>query len=66
VNRCGLPVVENPCPMNGHSKREEVKALVRALSADYPDLKSKIFGAMQRLPLPAWEPADYARRPPPE
>ena len=23
---------------------------------DYPDMKSKIFGAMQRMPLPGWEP----------
>ena len=24
------------------------------LSATYPDMKSKVFGAMQRLPLPGW------------
>jgi tRNA(Ile)-lysidine synthase TilS/MesJ len=63
VNRYHLPVVENVCPMNGKSKREEVKTLLRSLSAQYPDLKSKIFGAMQRLPLEGWEPAEYARRP---
>ena len=66
VERHKLPVVENPCPMNGKSKREEVKALVKKLSADYPDLKSKVFGAMQRLPLDGWEPTEYARRPLPE
>ena len=51
-----LPVVENPCPMDKGSKRYEVKKLLAAMSADYPDMKSKIFGAMQRLPLPGWEP----------
>ena len=30
--------------------------LLTAMSADYPDMKSKIFGAMQRLPLPGWSP----------
>jgi tRNA(Ile)-lysidine synthase TilS/MesJ len=63
VNRLNLPVVANPCPMNGKSKREEVKTLIKTLAAQYPDLKSKIFGAMQRLPLEGWEPAEYARRP---
>jgi tRNA(Ile)-lysidine synthase TilS/MesJ len=49
-----LPIVFNPCPMNGVSKRDEVKALLKTLSISYPDLKSKIFGAMQRLPLRGW------------
>ena len=50
-----LPVVENPCPMDKTSKRHEIKELLRMMSSDYPDMKSKIFGAMQRLPLPGWE-----------
>lgn len=61
--RYQLPVVHNPCPMNGQSKREEIKTLIRTLGAQYPDLKSKVFGAMQRLPLGGWEPAAYSRRP---
>lgn len=63
ADRYRLPVVHNPCPMNGRSKREEVKTLIGTLSAQYPDLKSKVFGAMQRLPLDGWEPAEYSRRP---
>ena len=63
VQRYNLPVVENPCPMDKHSKREEVKTLIKNLSEQYPDLKTKVFGAMQRLPLDGWEPAEYARRP---
>jgi len=63
VEKYGLPVVHNPCPMNGASKREEVKILLKTLGAGYPDLKSKLFGAMQRLPLEGWEPVGYARRP---
>jgi tRNA(Ile)-lysidine synthase TilS/MesJ len=63
VDKHNLPVVHNPCPMNGVSKREEIKTLIKTLSLSYPDLRSKIFGAMQRLPLDGWEPAEYARRP---
>ena len=51
-----LPVVENPCPMDKTSKRHEVKQLLAGMAKEYPDMKSKIFGAMQRLPLPGWEP----------
>ena len=49
-----LPVVENPCPEDKGSKRWEIKALLGEMSKDYPDMKSKIFGAMQRLPLKGW------------
>lgn len=49
-----LPIVHNPCPKNGASKREEIKILLKTLGADYPDIKKKIFGAMQRLPLDGW------------
>lgn len=49
-----LPVVENSCPMDKTSKRYDIKQLIKTLSADYPDLKSKVFGAMQRLPLDGW------------
>ena len=63
VERYGFPVVENLCPMDKHSKREEVKTLIKTLSAQYPDLKTKVFGAMQRLPLDGWEPEEYTRRP---
>ena len=50
-----LPIVENPCPQDKTSKRYEIKTLLSQMSKDYPDMKSKIFGSMQRLPLPGWE-----------
>lgn len=53
-----LPIVENPCPMDKASKRKEIKDLLGAMCKDYPDMKSKIFGAMQRYPLDGWQPAE--------
>lgn len=61
--RMGLPVVENRCPVDRHTKREEIKQLVYDLSKTYPDLKERIFGAMQRLPLPEWAPQGRYKRP---
>ena len=59
-----LPVVHNVCPADKHTKRQEVKELIVSLQAQYPDLKSKIFGAMQRQPLPKWgvEPPQREKR----
>ncbi len=61
--RMDLPVVENRCPVDKTTKREEIKQLIYQLSSQYPDLKERIFGAMQRLPLPEWEPKGRYKRP---
>ena len=63
VTRENLPIVKNRCPVDKRTKREEIKKLVYDLSATYPDLKERIFGAMQRLPLPEWEPKGRYKRP---
>ena len=66
VQQQALPVVHNVCPADKHTKRQEVKELLASLQAQYPDVKTKIFGAMQRLPLPEWGPVENRRRPLPE
>ena len=50
-----LPIVENPCPEDRGSKRYEIKQFIRTMSQTYPDLRSKVFGAIQRAPLDGWE-----------
>lgn len=54
ADRLELPILENTCPMDRSSKRYEVKQLVARLSREYPGLKSKVFGAMQRSALEGW------------
>ena len=56
AQKMDLPVVHNTCPADKQTKRQEIKELVYQLSATYPDLKKRVFGAMQRLPLPYWAP----------
>ena len=53
--REGLPIVHNTCPMDGHSRRQEVKELIAALEPRDPDLKQKLFGSIQRYPLYGWD-----------
>ena len=55
AERYDLPVVRNACPADKTTKREETKQLIRDLHDRYPELKTRIFGAMQRYPLPQWE-----------
>ena len=61
--RKNLPVIENRCPVDKTTKRTEVKNLVYELSKSYPNLKERIFGAMQRYPLEEWEPQGRYKRP---
>ena len=56
-----LPIVENPCPQDKTSKRYEIKQLLKSMCGEYPDMKTKVFGAMQRLPLPGWAPGAHDR-----
>ena len=61
VKRLGLPVVENPCPANGSTKREEMKELIRSLDQQFPGVKKRIFGAIQRYPLYGWSTEELQR-----
>ena len=61
--RMELPVLENRCPVDKITKRGEVKQLIFDMSKTYPDLKERIFGAMQRYPLEEWAPQGRYKRP---
>mgnify|MGYP002528821252 CR=1 FL=1 len=54
VERLHLPVVHNPCPANGSTRRQEVKDLIHQLEGRYPDIRQKLFGSLQRYPLYGW------------
>lgn len=66
TQRMSLPVVHNVCPADKHTKREEIKQLISQLHDRYPELKSRIFGAMQRMPLSNWEVKVHPRHKPKE
>jgi len=41
-----LPVIANPCPVSGLTKREEVKGVVGYLTGLYPDFKERFLNAL--------------------
>ena len=51
-----LPIVHNPCPADGNTKRQEIKDLLKNLEQTMPGLRERIFGAIQRYPLKGWAP----------
>jgi len=49
-----LPVIKSACPMDGVSERENMKKLIAELDKQYPPLREKIIGAMQRREIDHW------------
>lgn len=55
-NKYQLPVVKNPCPVDGHTKREYIKNLIRQINLDHPGSKKQLFHSILKGNLPGWEP----------
>lgn len=54
-----LPILKNPCPANGYTKREEMKQLIYELARRYPTLEESMLGALRNYKQYAlWEPAE--------
>lgn len=49
-----LPICKNPCPVDGHTKREYVKKLTNSIELDNRGAKDRIFRAILDGQLPGW------------
>lgn len=58
VKRANVPIAPKNCPMDGHSKREYIKDLLKNLNHDIPRLRACIFGAITRSSIPGWKQPD--------
>ena len=65
-NKMDLPVVKNPCPVDGHTKRQYAKDLLRRLNLDHPGTKDRMFTAILNGNIAGWPPKNpnpkYANR----
>lgn len=52
--RYDLPVCKNPCPMDGHTKREYVKNLIRQIQKENPGAKDRLFHAVVTGNIKGW------------
>ncbi len=49
-----LPVVKNPCPVDGYTKREYIKQLISNLGSESTGLRERLFHAIQSSNLDGW------------
>lgn len=53
-NKYELPVAKNPCPADGHTKREYVKNLIRQINIDNPGVKERFFTSIVTGDIKGW------------
>ena len=53
-NKYNLPVCKNPCPADGHTKREYVKNLTKQLNRENPGIKERLFHAVTSGNIEGW------------
>ena len=53
-NKMNLPVVKSSCPMDGHSKREYAKNLVKQLNKDHKGARDRMFHAILNGEMEGW------------
>ena len=54
IKKNNISVMPKVCPMDGKSKREDMKQLIYTLSKNIPMVRANLFGAIQRN-LPDWK-----------
>lgn len=55
VKKNNIDVMPKCCPMDGYSKREDMKDLIYSLSKDIPMVKANLFGAIYRSDIKGWK-----------
>ena len=53
-NKYQLPVCKNPCPMDGHTRREYVKTPIHTLNMENPGVKDRLFRAVIEGHIDGW------------
>ncbi len=57
-NTYKLPVIKNLCPVDGYTKRQFTKELIKSLLPESPGLKERLFHAVQTGNIPGWNKAN--------
>lgn len=59
-HRYNLPIEKSRCPVDGHTKRQYAKDLLRQLNTEHPGAKQRMFTAILNGGIPGW-PARLSR-----
>lgn len=55
VNTNNIQIMNKCCPMDGVSKREDMKELIRNLQIDIPHIRANLYGAIKRGEINGWK-----------
>ena len=54
VKKAGITPLAKCCPMDGYSKREDMKKLISQFREEIPTIKANLLGAIQRSSIKGW------------
>jgi tRNA(Ile)-lysidine synthase TilS/MesJ len=54
VHKYDVPVVKSPCPVDGYTKREYAKNLLRTLNTETPGVRERMFKAIHKSEIRGW------------
>lgn len=55
VKRNNIQIMPKACPMDGLSKREDIKNLIFSLQKDIPNIRANLYGAIKRANINGWK-----------
>lgn len=55
IRKNDIDVMPKNCPMDGVSKREDMKNMIRDLQIDIPHIRANLYGAIRRSNIPGWK-----------
>ena len=55
VKRNNIAIMKKSCPMDGVSKREDIKNMIRNLKIDIPHIRANLYGAIKRSNIKGWK-----------
>ena len=55
IKKIGIEPMVKSCPMDGISKREDMKELINSFSKEIPQIKANLLGAIKRSGIDGWK-----------
>ncbi len=55
IKRNNITIMKKSCPMDGVSKREDMKKMIKDLKVDIPHIRANLYGAIKRSNIKGWE-----------
>ena len=55
IKKTNIAPMPKTCPMDGISKREDMKKMIKDLQIDIPHIRANLFGAIERSNIKGWE-----------